>query len=71
MPGFIGNRMQRVYRREAQLLLEEGASPRQVDAALEEWGMAMGPFAVQDLAGIDIAMSSRRVFAELDRPGER
>jgi 3-hydroxyacyl-CoA dehydrogenase len=63
--------MQRVYRREAQLLLEEGASPRQVDAALEEWGMAMGPFAVQDLAGIDIAMSSRRVFAELDRPGER
>jgi len=70
-PGFIGNRMQRVYRREAQLLLEEGASSRQVDAALEEWGMAMGPFAVQDLAGIDIAIGSRHVFAELDRPGER
>jgi 3-hydroxyacyl-CoA dehydrogenase len=35
------------------LLLKEGASPRQVDAFLEEWGMAMGPFAVQDLAGID------------------
>ena len=70
-PGFIGNRMLRVYRREAQLLLEEGASPRQVDSTLEDWGMAMGPFAVQDLAGIDIAMSSRHVFAQLDRPGER
>ena len=70
-PGFIGNRMLRVYRREAQLLLEEGASLRQVDSTLEDWGMAMGPFAVQDLAGIDIAMSSRHVFAQLDRLGER
>jgi 3-hydroxyacyl-CoA dehydrogenase len=70
-PGFIGNRMLRVYRREAQLLLEEGASPRQVDSALEEWGMAMGPFAAQDLAGIDIAMSSRHVFTALERPGTR
>jgi 3-hydroxyacyl-CoA dehydrogenase len=70
-PGFIGNRMLRVYRRGAQLLLEEGASPRQVDSALEEWGMAMGPFAVQDLAGIDIAMSSRHVFAGLERSGTR
>jgi|SRR5579862_1894261 len=66
-PGFIGNRILRVYRREAQLLLEEGALPRQVDSALEDWGMAMGPFAVQDLAGIDIAMSSREVFSPLDR----
>ena len=70
-PGFIGNRILRVYRREAQLMLEEGATPRQVDAALEEFGMAMGPFAVQDLAGIDIAMSSRHVFAGLDRPGTK
>jgi len=70
-PGFIGNRMLRVYRREAQLLLEEGASPRQVDSALEHWGMAMGPFAAQDLAGIDIAMSSRHVFAPLEPPGIR
>src|SRR5262249_6614848 len=68
---FIGNRMLRAYRREAQLLLEEGASPRQVDSALEEWGMAMGPFAVQDLAGIDIAMSSLQAFAGMDRPGTR
>ena len=36
-PGFIGNRMPRVYRREAQLLLEEGAAPRQIDSALEDW----------------------------------
>ncbi len=70
-PGFIGNRMLRVYRREAQLLLEEGASLRQVDSTLEAWGMAMGPFAAQDLAGIDIAMSSREVFASLERPGSR
>jgi 3-hydroxyacyl-CoA dehydrogenase len=69
--GFIGNRAFRVYRREAHLLLEEGASPRQVDSALEGWGMAMGPLAVQDLAGIDIAMSSRHVFAPLDSPGTR
>ncbi|MBV8842632.1 MAG: enoyl-CoA hydratase/isomerase family protein [Bryobacterales bacterium] len=67
-PGFIGNRMLRVYRREAQLLLEEGASPQQVDRALEEWGMAMGPFAAQDLAGIDIAMSSRHVFSAMEPP---
>jgi 3-hydroxyacyl-CoA dehydrogenase len=70
-PGFIGNRMLRVYRREALLLLEGGASPQQIDSALEEWGMAMGPFAVQDLAGIDIAMSSRHVFTPLDPPGTR
>jgi 3-hydroxyacyl-CoA dehydrogenase len=70
-PGFIGNRMLRAYRREAHLLLEEGVSPKQVDSALEEWGMAMGPFAVQDLAGIDIAMSSRSAFAALERPDVR
>jgi benzoate-CoA ligase family protein len=70
-PGFIGNRMLRAYRWEAQLLLEEGASPYQVDSTLEQWGMAMGPFAAQDLAGIDIAMSSRHVFEALQRPGFR
>jgi 3-hydroxyacyl-CoA dehydrogenase len=65
-PGFIGNRMLRVYRRQAQWLLEEGASPREVDVALEAWGMAMGPFTAQDLAGIDIAMGSRHVFVDVD-----
>jgi 3-hydroxyacyl-CoA dehydrogenase len=70
-PGFIGNRMLRAFRREAQLMIEEGSRPKQVDTALEDFGMAMGPFAVQDLAGIDIAMSSRHIFAGLQRPGTR
>jgi 3-hydroxyacyl-CoA dehydrogenase len=70
-PGFIGNRMLRAYRREAHLLLEEGALPKQVDSALEEWGMAMGPFAVQDLAGIDIAMNSRSAFTAPEQNGGR
>ena len=63
--------MLRVYRREAQLLIEEGATPRQVDTALEDWGMALGPFATQDLAGIDIAMSSRTVFSQFEKPSVR
>jgi 3-hydroxyacyl-CoA dehydrogenase len=70
-PGFIGNRMLRVYRREAQLLIEEGATPSQVDTVLQEFGMAMGPFAAQDLAGIDIAMSARSSFAGLENPTSR
>lgn len=71
LPGFIGNRMLGVYRREAMWLLVEGATPEQVDRTLEDWGMAMGPFQVQDLAGIDIAMSSRPAFETLDPPGLR
>jgi len=57
--GFIGNRMFKSYVREAGLLLLEGASPREVDTALTEFGMAMGPFAVADLTGIDIAHKAR------------
>lgn len=57
--GFIGNRMFKSCAREAGLLLLEGASPQQVDAALTEFGMAMGPFAVADLTGIDIAYKAR------------
>jgi 3-hydroxyacyl-CoA dehydrogenase len=52
--GFVGNRLFMPYLREAQLLVEEGASVEAVDAALTEFGMAMGPFAVDDLAGIDV-----------------
>jgi 3-hydroxyacyl-CoA dehydrogenase len=69
--GFIGNRMWRVYRNEAQLLVEEGASPQEIDDALTDFGMAMGPLAVQDLVGIDISVSSVPLFAHLDRPGFR
>ena len=58
--GFIGNRMFEVYTREALFLLEEGAMPHEVDAALEAWGMAMGPLAVGDLAGLDIGYSIRK-----------
>ena len=58
--GFVGNRMLKGYARQAQLLLLEGASPEQVDSAMEAWGMAMGPLAVGDLAGLDIGYRSRR-----------
>jgi 3-hydroxyacyl-CoA dehydrogenase len=58
--GFVGNRMLQAYGRENQLLLLEGATPWQVDAALESWGMAMGPNAVLDLAGLDIGYRARR-----------
>ncbi len=58
--GFVGNRMLRGYGRQAQLLLLEGASPAQVDSVMEQWGMAMGPIAVGDLAGLDIGYRSRR-----------
>jgi len=52
--GFIGNRMVEHYIRQAQFLVEEGATPAQVDHALESWGMAMGPFRMLDLAGNDV-----------------
>ena len=52
--GFIDNRMLRHYGREAALCVMEGAFPSQVDQAMEQWGMAMGPVAVGDLAGLDI-----------------
>ena len=63
--GFIGNRMIEHYGRAAGFLVEEGASPQQVDRALEKWGMAMGPFRMADLAGLDIAWAIRkRRYAE-------
>jgi 3-hydroxyacyl-CoA dehydrogenase len=63
--GFIGNRMLKFYRGQAFDLLEEGASPQQIDQALEKWGMAMGPFRMGDLAGLDIGWSVRkRLYAE-------
>ncbi len=52
--GFIGNRMAEVYMREAEFLLMEGAEPRQVDAAVEALGMAMGPCRMLDMAGVDV-----------------
>ena len=58
--GFIGNRMLEQYVRQAEFLLEEGARPQQVDRALEDFGMAMGPFAMGDLAGNDIGWPIRK-----------
>lgn len=58
--GFIGNRMIEQYIRQALFLLEEGATPRQVDRAVEKWGMAMGPFRMSDLAGNDIGWAIRK-----------
>ncbi len=58
--GFIGNRMIEHYGRIAGFLVEEGASPQQVDSALEQWGMAMGPFRMSDLAGNDIGWAIRK-----------
>ena len=57
--GFIGNRMLTPYLRQANLLVLEGASPEQIDNALTTFGWAMGPFAVSDLAGLDIGYKSR------------
>ena len=61
--GFIGNRMLRPYGKTSQLLLLEGASPQQVDSAMENWGMAMGPLRVFDLAGLDIGYKARQALS--------
>src|SRR5687768_6310643 len=58
--GFIGNRMLEKYGQQSLFLLDEGASPQQVDRALQEWGMAMGPFAMYDMAGNDIGWEIRK-----------
>ena len=63
--GFIGNRMLDPYAQQALLMLEEGASPQQVDKAIEGFGFAMGPFRMSDLAGNDISWHIRkRHYAE-------
>ncbi len=62
--GFIGNRMMEGYAREAQRILLEGATPRQVDGVLESWGMAMGILAVFDMAGIDVGVNVHRANAD-------
>jgi 3-hydroxyacyl-CoA dehydrogenase len=69
--GFVGNRMFGPYQREAQFLVEEGARVDAVDAALMEFGMAMGPLAVGDLAGLDVGWRIRKEYSHLVPPGER
>jgi len=69
--GFVGNRMMFPYMREAQFLVEEGATPSQVDKVLYDFGMAMGIFAVDDMGGIDIAWRVRQERKHLQKPGVR
>jgi 3-hydroxyacyl-CoA dehydrogenase len=69
--GFVGNRMVHAYFREAGFLLEEGALPQQVDRVLEDFGFAMGPFRVGDLAGLDIGWAIRKRQAATRNPNER
>lgn len=61
--GFVGNRMLGCYAREAEFLLEEGATPQQVDGVLRDFGLAMGRFQVADLAGLDISWAGRKRLA--------
>lgn len=69
--GFVGNRMLHQYGREAQFLVEEGAKPQDVDGALYKFGMAMGPLAVGDLAGLDVGWRIRKEHRHLEKPGVR
>jgi 3-hydroxyacyl-CoA dehydrogenase len=68
-PGFIGNRMLATYVAEARKLLLEGATPRQVDEALQAFGLAMGPFRMYDVVGIDLEWRARQLAGkDLDAP---
>lgn len=69
--GFIGNRILAKYRAECEFMLEEGALPQEIDGALEEYGFAMGPFAVSDLAGLDISWARRKRLASKRPASER
>jgi 3-hydroxyacyl-CoA dehydrogenase len=69
--GFVGNRMFHPYMREAQFLVEEGAGIPNVDAALYQFGMAMGPLATGDLAGLDVGWRIRKEYRDDQREGER
>ena len=58
--GFIGNRMMEKYGIQAWYLLDEGATPQQVDAAMKKFGLAMGPFTMYDMAGLDVGFAVRK-----------
>ena len=61
--GFVGNRMLYAYRRQADFLLEEGASPEQIDRVLYDFGLPMGPYRMADLAGLDVSWRVRKAQA--------
>jgi 3-hydroxyacyl-CoA dehydrogenase len=62
--GFVGNRMMEGYAREAERMVLEGALPREIDTALENWGMAMGILAVFDMAGVDVGVNVHKANAD-------
>ena len=66
--GFIGNRMLEAYTKQAWYLVEEGATPGQIDGAMESFGVAMGPFRVGDLVGHDVSLAIRQ-RRRAERPG--
>lgn len=69
--GFIGNRIMNAYRKAAEYLVLDGASPYQVDAVVTGFGFPMGPFAMGDLAGLDINWAARKRRAPARDPRER
>ena len=69
--GFVGNRMLYAYTRQANFLLEEGALPQQVDKVIFDFGFPMGPFAMGDLAGLDVGWRIRQRRAATRDPEER
>lgn len=69
--GFIGNRILSHFKKVADYLMLDGAAPEQIDQALEDFGFAMGPFAVSDLAGLDISWAERKRKAAFRPETER
>ena len=67
-PGFVGNRLMFPYMYETQFLVEEGATPAQVDRALTDFGMAMGMFAVDDMAGLDVGWRVKQALGHFREP---
>ena len=69
--GFIGNRILSAYRKQAEYLMEDGASPAEIDAAFRSFGLPMGVFEMQDMAGLDIIWANRKALATRRDPSER
>ena len=69
--GFVANRVYSAYRAQAEFLVEDGATPRQVDEAMNALGLPIGPFAVADMSGLDIAWARRKRLAPTRDPRER
>ncbi len=69
--GFIGNRMLAAYRRQSDYLLADGATPQQIDSAIRDFGLPMGPYELQDLTGLQIGWANRKRLAPTRDPAQR